>query len=162
MLAFELVDVALQMLRRNLVKGSLVRPLEHGPERLDSIHVRHAVNVLADRVLERLVRVRDAFVGHRIVRVDRRVRVRHFVHEALQRGLVGRADNPCLNLVGGAALRADHGRHVHRTPPLEFLAFGVRFVPALAAEMRCVKFHRTSERTAVLVAGPCFPDSGAS
>lgn len=57
MLALGLVDVALQMLWRHLVEGSLVRPLDHRPEGFDAVGMRHVVHVLADRVLDRLMRL---------------------------------------------------------------------------------------------------------
>ena len=71
--ARELGDVALQMLRADLVERALVRPFQHRPVRLNAVRVRHAADVLTDRVLDGLVVEGDAVVGGRIVGVDRRL-----------------------------------------------------------------------------------------
>ena len=47
MLTSELGDVALQMLRIDLVERALMDALQYGPETLDSIRVRLAVHVFA-------------------------------------------------------------------------------------------------------------------
>ncbi|MCY4287513.1 MAG: hypothetical protein OXC63_02855 [Aestuariivita sp.] len=66
MLARELVDIPLQLFGTHLVEGSLVRPFQHLPERLDPAGMRHPVHILADRVLDRLMRVRDALIRGRV------------------------------------------------------------------------------------------------
>ena len=72
-LASKLVDVPLQMLWGNLVEGSLVRPLQHGPEALNPVGMRHAVDVFGNAVLDRFVRVGDAFICRRIIGIDDRI-----------------------------------------------------------------------------------------
>ena len=84
MLAREFGDVALQMLRTDLVERSLVSAFQHRPERLDAVGVRHAVDVLGNRVLDALMRVRDAFVGRRVVGVDHSARLGILGDEAVQ------------------------------------------------------------------------------
>ena len=49
MLPGELVNVAIKMLRADLVKRALVGALQHGPKTLDSVRVRHPVHVLLSR-----------------------------------------------------------------------------------------------------------------
>ena len=45
--------------------------LEHRPEGLNAVRVSHVADVLTDGVLDRFVRVGDALVGDRFIRVDR-------------------------------------------------------------------------------------------
>ena len=75
------------MLRAELVERPVVATVEHGPERLDPIAVSLAADVLADRVLHRLMLERQHLVGAGRVRIDSRLPVGVIVHGALQRGL---------------------------------------------------------------------------
>ena len=50
MLGREFLNVAVQVLRGQLVERAFVRPLERGPEALHPVRVRHVVNVLGDTV----------------------------------------------------------------------------------------------------------------
>ena len=52
MLASELLDVAVQVLRADLVEGSGVRPLEHRPEGLDTVRVSHPLDVFSHRMAD--------------------------------------------------------------------------------------------------------------
>ena len=90
----------MQMLRADLVEGSFVRSLEHRPKGLDAVSVRHAVDVLADRVLHALMRVRNPFVGCRVIGVDHGVRPGVLGYEILQRALVRALDHAGVDLVG--------------------------------------------------------------
>ena len=85
MLAGKLGDVALQMLRTDLVERPFVRPLEHGPEALDAVGMRDAVNVFANRMLDRFVVVGDAPISRRFIGVDRGIGGCVIGDEALQR-----------------------------------------------------------------------------
>ena len=55
MLARELIDIPLKMLRADLVEGALVRPLQHRPEGFYAIRVRLIPDVLGDVVIDLLV-----------------------------------------------------------------------------------------------------------
>ena len=69
------------------MEGSLVGALQHGPERLDPVGMCHALTY--SKTLCLTVSGGFGIPDRRsVVGVDHGVRVRHFVHEALQRGLV--------------------------------------------------------------------------
>ncbi len=70
MLTRKLLDVAVKMLGADLVEGSFVGALEHAPETLDPVGMRHAVNVLTDTVTDALVLKGHALIGRRIVCID--------------------------------------------------------------------------------------------
>ena len=60
-------------------------PLEHGPEALDSIGVRHAIHVLADGVIDRLMlELGHSVVGSGFIRVEDRTRLDVLPDEALE------------------------------------------------------------------------------
>ena len=136
----------MQMLRADLVERSLVSAFQHRPERLDAVGVRHAVDVLGNRVLDALMRVRDAFVGRRVVGVDHSARLGILGDEAVQGILVRALDHAGVDLVGGPILRADHRRHVHRAASGGFGPLGVRLVLALAAKVGLVELYWAVER----------------
>ncbi len=140
------------------MESSLMSALQHRPERLDAVGMGHAVHVLADRVLDAFMRVRNALVGYGVIGIDNRVRLGIFGHEALQRFSVGVLDHLGVNLVRGAVLRADYRHHVHRAAARRRLALGVRHVLALPANIGFVKFDRPVER-ALAIVRPGFPDA---
>ena len=72
--ADKLPDVAVQVLLADLVERPLVRPLQHRPEALNAVRVRHAVDVLPDAVLHRVevVDVLEAGIGPVVIRVEGR------------------------------------------------------------------------------------------
>ena len=104
------------------MKRPLVRALEHRPKRFDTIGMRHAVDVRADRVLDRLMEIRDPLIGRSIVGVNHRIVSGVVGHKPLQRRLVRGRDNRGTDLVGRAILGSDHGGHVHRSASLGVLA----------------------------------------
>ena len=63
----ELTHITVQVLWANLVIDALVRPLEGGPERLDSVGVGHLLDVLARAMAYTLVLEWQSFVGTVIV-----------------------------------------------------------------------------------------------
>ena len=154
MLAGKFGDVALQVLRADLVERSLVSALEHRPERLDSVGVGHAVHVLAYRVLHAAMREREALVGGGVVGVDRGAFGHVRLDEWNQRRRVGRFHNVCADVVGSPILRANHGRLANRTTSRvgQRRALGVAHVPSLAAEVRLVHFDRPGVPAAAAVA----------
>ena len=154
MFAREFGDVALQMLRADLVERSLVSAFQHRPERLDAVGARHAVDVLGNRVLDALMRVRDAFVGRRVVGVDHSARLGILGDEAVQGILVRALDHAGVDLVGGPILRADHRRHVHRAASGGFGPLGVRLVLALAAKVGLVELYWAVERAFAVTVSP--------
>ena len=110
MLAGKLGDVALQMLRTDLVESPVMRPFEHGPEGFHAVRVSLPANVLADRVVDGLVVVvpRQPLVRRRLVRVDGRAGLGVLADEALQGFAIHALDDLGPNLVGLAILHADH------------------------------------------------------
>ena len=158
MLASKLGDVTLQMFRADLMEGSLMGALQHRPEGFDAIGVRHAVNVLGDRVLDAFMRVGDALVSRCVVGVNHGVRLGILGHKVLQGILVGVLDYAGVDLVRRPVFRANHRRHVHRATPGGFSPLGVRLVFALSAEITFVKLDRTIERAFAFPA-PGFPNA---
>ena len=143
----ELVHVAVQVLFAQVVIGAMIAALEHRPERLDPVGVRHSVDIFADRVLDGFVRPGNAAVCGSIIRIDRRSGKRGRKDKTLQ-GLSGGVGNgPCTDLVGFAVLHADNGRLAYGSPARipECLAPGVAHVPALAAHVGLIGFHRAAE-----------------
>lgn len=70
--ARRLVHVALKVLLAQAVVRTMIRPLEHAPECFQPVRVRHAIDPLADRVLDGFVlHPNHAFVGVRLIGVDR-------------------------------------------------------------------------------------------
>ena len=66
----ELADIAVKVLRRDVVKRAMVAALERGPEGLDPVGVSLVADVLGDGVLDRFMLEGHAAVGDRIVGVD--------------------------------------------------------------------------------------------
>ena len=158
MLAGKLGDVALQVLRTHLVERAVVRPLEHGPEALDAVGMRHAVNVFANRMLDRFVVVGDAPISRRFIGVDRGIGGCVIGDEALQRLRVRLLHHLGAHGVGGAILRAHNRRLASRATTLKRFALALWHVAALAAHVGFVNLDRTIERTVAAFA-PCFPNA---
>ena len=66
----ELIDVALQVLGREVVVDAFVRPFQHAPEAFYAVGMCHPPDVLADAMADALVVVRHALVGTGVVGVD--------------------------------------------------------------------------------------------
>ena len=159
MLAREFGDVALQMLRTDLVEGAFVRPLEHAPERLYAVGMGHAIHVLADRVIDRLM----LELGHPVVcsgfiRVEDRTRLDVLPDEALEGLAVRGADHLGPDFVALPVLHANNRRLSNRSPAHEFLALGLAHVPALPADIGFVNLNRPV-KLVVAILGPCLPDT---
>ena len=73
--ASKFLNVPAQVLRGELVERALVRPLQHGPQGLDTVRVDITPDVLHRAVVDRFVRVRKGLVDQRIVAVDSRIGV---------------------------------------------------------------------------------------
>ena len=159
MLARELVDIPLQMLGRHLVKRPLVRPFQHRPEGLNAVGMRHPVHILADRVLDRFMRVRDALIRGRIIGINDRIITRLVSHEVLQRGLVGGRHNLCTDLIGFAVFGSDNCRHVHRPASFGVLALRIRLVIAFAPDIGLVKLDMAIKRAILVITRPCLADA---
>ena len=164
MLAGEFLHVAIEMLGRYFVKRSGMRPLEHGPKRLDPVGVRLPANVLRNGVLDRLMRIREGFIHERIVGVDRGIQGDVGSEEAVNRGLVRRRHHLRDDLVRVPVFHSGDDRLASRTPARTLLrkfgALGVRHVLPLPAHVRLVGFDRTLERlSAARFRHPCFADA---
>ena len=107
MLAGELGDVLLKVLRADLVEGAAVGSLERGPEGLDAIRMCLTPDIFGDGVIDRLViEFRHPPVCRRIVRVDGRSRLNMLTDEALKRRAVRPLDDFGANLIAVAILHA--------------------------------------------------------
>ena len=69
MLPSKLTNIAIKMFRTELVKGSHMSTLEHRPERLDSVGVSLASNILTNRVLDGFMVGKDV-IDQGIIGVD--------------------------------------------------------------------------------------------
>jgi len=119
-LAYELPDVAVKMLRADLVEGSAVSALQHGPEALDPVGVRLPPDIFGDGVLDRFVVALDPLVGRRLVRIDRGVLLGVLLDEVLQRLAIGLCDDLGPNLIRRPILHADHRRLAQGAPASSF------------------------------------------
>ncbi len=160
MLAGELMDVAVKMLRADLVERALVRPLQYAPEALDPVDVRHPVDVLADAVIDRLViELGHPLVGSRLVRVEGGPRLDVLADEALEGLAVRVLDHLGADLTAVAILHTDHGgladHAAARTRQL--FPLGERHVLAFAADVGLVNLGRPVELV-IIITGPCLPD----
>ena len=79
----ELLHVAIQMLRAELLERPVVPAFEQGLERLGFNRVRLSAHVVADRVLHGLMLGRQRFVRTRLVRIDSRLWACVIRHESL-------------------------------------------------------------------------------
>ena len=105
----KLADIAVHVLFREVMEGDVIAAFQCGPERLHPVRMRLFPNILADAVVDALMRPVHAAVGGSVIRVDLRVRIGLFVHEAIQGFTVGRFDHACGDLIGLPVLCADHG-----------------------------------------------------
>jgi len=64
----ELIDIAMQMLRAHVVVDAVVTALQKRPEAFDAICMEVVTDILANRVIDRLVR--EAFSGKASVRIE--------------------------------------------------------------------------------------------
>ena len=142
-LAGELLDVAVQVLRRHLVEHAGMSALEHRPEAFDAVRVRLIPDVFGDAVADRLVGVRERFVDQRVIGVDGGARIRVVGHEAVQGQLVRPLDHFCRHTIRGAVLGAHHGSLAGRAATRERGPFRVAHVLALPAEVRLVNLDRS-------------------
>ena len=157
-LAGELVDVPLKVLRADLVEGSGVRPLEHGPEGFHAVRVSLSPDVLGDGVIDGLVAIvqPQPLVAGVLVRVDRRAGLGVLADKALQGFTVHLPNDLGPDLVGLPIFHADDRRLVDRPARRPGLsdrpALGIRLVLALAPEIRLVRLYRAVE--VVILARP--------
>ena len=148
MFAHKLGNVPVQMLGRYLVKRPLVRPFQHRPEGLNAVGMRHAVDELVARGLDRFMRVWDAHIRRSVVG-----------NKILQRSLVRQGDNLCTDLIDFAVFGSDNRRHIHSTASLGVLASRIRLVLTLTTDIGLVKLHRAIKRAVLSVTCPRFPDT---
>ncbi len=143
----ELADVAPQVLLAHLMVGAVIAPFQHRPEALNSIRVRHSVDILRDGMLHRLVRVGNAIVALVLVGVHGRLRIDVLLDEGMQRPRVGAADHFRGDFVRLPVLDADNRCLADSTPAgvLERLPLLVAHIPALAPDEGLVHLHRPGE-----------------
>ena len=147
------------MLRADLVEGALVRPLQHGPKALDPVGVRHAVHVLTDRVIDRLMlELGHSVVGSGFIRVEDRTRLDVLPDEALEGLSVRGADHLGPDFVALPVLHANNRRLSNRSPAHEFLALGLAHVPALSADIGFINLNRPV-KLVIVILGSCLPDT---
>ena len=137
--AAELVDVPLEMLGADLVEGSRVGPLEHGPEALHAVSVRHSPDVLADRVLDRLV-IRQVVVGQGVVGVDAGSGFDVLYDELGDRLACGVWDHAGGDLIAGPVLDSGDSGFPNGSPSSQSLPLLVAHVLPLAAEVALIRF----------------------
>ena len=141
----ELVDVALKVLGRELVEGAHVRPSQRSPERFDAVGVRPSLDVLAHRMVHRLVvALGDVAVGGGFVGENRDALLGLLLDDAVQRLPVDGSDDLGMDVAGLPVLDADHGNLACRAPSgvephVEMLR---AFEPA---HVNFVGFHRPGE-----------------
>ena len=137
-----------------------MRPFQHRPKGLDAVGVRLTPDIFGDRVIDGLMlEFRHPSVGRRVICVDRRARLGVLADKALQHLAVRPTHDLGPDLVAVAILDADHRRLPDRATALVHrLALCLRHVPALAAEIGLVHFHRTVELV-VVIFRPGFPDT---
>ena len=141
------------------MKGSGMRPLEHGPEGLYAVGVSLASNVLSNRVPDRFV-IRQDVVGESVIRIDLGVRSFGVLHdEAAQRLALGVGDNCGLDLVGRPVLDPSHGHLTHRPTARKSLSLFGAHIPAFSPDIGFVNFDRASERRGAIRTGPGFADA---
>ena len=154
MLAGKFGDVALQMLRTDLVEGAFVGSLEHGPEGLDPVGVGLASDILGDRVIDRLmVEFGHSLVGRSLVSIDRRARLRVLADKARERFPVRPPYDFGPDLAAFPVLHPDHSSLADRTAPREGLALAERHILPLPAEVGFIDLYRAAELV-VIVAPP--------
>ena len=118
-----------------------MRPLQHGPEGLYPVGVRLAADVRGNGVTDRLMLAFDAFVGRRIIGVDRGVFLGVVFDEILQRLGIGLGDDFGADLIGRPILHADNGGFTYRATARsrQFLA---PCISSCSATCRPHRFHR--------------------
>lgn len=133
--ARKLRDIAVKMLLGELVEGALIPALEHRPERLDPVDVRHAVHEFLGGVIDRFMRVfRHPGIGAGFVGVEGCARLYMLPHKALQRRCVGLRNAASGNPVGLPVLHAYDCRLADRAAPLQLFPLPVRHILPLLAE----------------------------
>lgn len=148
--AFELGNVAIKVLVRNVMEGAVIPALEQAPQRLDAIRVHVTPDILVRAVIDTLMRPVDAFVRSGFIGVDRRRFLGAIFDKRLQRLGVRAANDCCAHLLGLAILHPGDNRlsSCPATNPgfLPCLPLLVRHVLDLAADGRFVGFNRAGER----------------
>ena len=150
-LAREGADVAVQMLRADLVVDADVGALQHAPEALYAVGVDLPSDVFSGAVVDRLMMPVKPLVGFGVVSEDVGVWHRGVVNEVVRRLLVGELDHEGADVVGVAVLGSDDGRLADRSAPGQFLALGLGHVLALAAHVGFIDLDRPREVGALVV-----------
>ena len=159
MLAGKLRNVPLQVLWANFVEGALVSALQHRPEGLDAVGVRHAPDVLGDVVVDFLVvEAGHAAVAASGIRIDLRARRRMVRDETLHGLTVLALYNLRDNSIGLAILRTHHHRLAGRAASESLAALGLRHILLTTANVGFIHFNRTVERS-VAFRSPRFPNA---
>ena len=106
--------IAIQMLRRYLVKGSHMSTFEHGPEGFHAIGMGFVTDVFSDRVFDRFVIGKD-MVGQGVVSVDLSVGSGCMFHDKAAQGFaLGVLNDTCSHLVTGPVLDPGYGNLAYR------------------------------------------------
>ena len=154
----KLPNVAIKMLRTELVVGSCVGALEHSLEALNAVGVGLTPYVLSDAVLDRIV-VRQDVIGESVVGVDLGVDLVGMVHDEAAHCLaLGIGDDPRLDLIRGSVLDPGNSCFPDRSATRESLPLFAAHVATLPAEVCLIDFHRTLERGTIRTR-PSLPDS---
>ena len=140
----KLADVPIQVLFAEVVVGAVVTALEKRPEALYPVRVSHPIDVLANRVLDRLMGSGEALIARMVIGVDRGALSSPVYHEALQRLFVGSLDHRRAYLVGLAILYASDG-HLANRATASMQLFRFMLIAFLAADVGFVPFDRTKK-----------------
>lgn len=163
-LAGEFGDVALRVLRADLVEHAVVGAFQHESEALHAVCVGLSADVLDDRVVDALVGEisRQPLVGRRLVIVDDRAGLGVLADKALQHLAVHAPDDSGPGFAAIPVVDADHHRLVDQAAPelglADRAALRVRLVLALAAHIGLVDLNRACE-ILVIIVRPGLPDA---
>ena len=145
LLAAEFPQVAVQMLGREFVEGSLMGSFQCCPERLHAVDVSHLFDVLPGRMLHDPVLPGQTLVGGGIVGIDLGRRAGVLGNEPLERFGVGLLDDLGPDPVGGPVPDTDHGGLACNTPARQGFPLGLGHVASAPPEVGFVDLDRSGE-----------------
>ena len=151
------MNVALQVFRADLVEGALVSALQHAPEALNAVGVRHSVDVFTNAMADGLVIEGQPVIAAAFIGVDCGARGRMRGHEAMQGDLGCVGDHFAAYGASSAILGACDSRLADAAASHPHLLRAV-LVLFQTADIGLIHFNRTIERT-IAIARPRFPDT---
>ena len=154
------MDVAVQVLRAELVERASVGAFQDGPEALYTVGVGLTPDIFSDRVLDRFM-VGKSMVGQGVIGVDNGTGL-DVLHDEPAHGLaLGVGHNASLDAVGAPVFDPGNGGLAHgpTASASQRLALGVAHVAPFTTKERLVHFHGAGE-VAVPILGtfPGFPN----